>query len=278
MRPLLLTLFIGLWSLLQVPVVLAGTRAVVEGPAQVEDELCRGWDGNLYRRGARECLPVEAPGQSPTPAEAADSLKKTDSAQAAEGSGSQHRVLFPAAVMAVLVAVIALVAFAGAAIAAAWRNNARRPSAPETKLVAPPLDTADQSRPGQPEMEGPERPVECEDRSAGPAPGEAGDVRDQPAHVHGEAALITVWTGAPCTVEFTYKDLDGDWSRNTVDITSIMRDPQNGGWHLRGFCHLWREERDYDGTRIATKILYKSRRWNLEDWITAIAGKEARGS
>jgi hypothetical protein len=57
-----------------------------------------------------------------------------------------------------------------------------------------------------------------------------------------------------------------------------MRDPRDGGWHLHGFCHLWREERDYDGASIVTKILYKSRRWNLEDWITAVAGKEARGS
>ena len=270
MRALLLTSWICFCCVLQAPVVFAGTRAVVEEPARVEDALCRGWDGNLYRRGSRECLPPQAAEQSPAPTETADSQEETDAAQSSEGSGSQNQFLFP-------VAAIAVIALAAAGIAAALRTS-RRASPSDAEPEAQPTHTAAQSQPDQPQMERAAPPVASEDLSAAPAPGESEDVHDQPALLNREARLVTVWTGAPCTVEFTCKDQDGEQHRNTVDITRIMRDPRDGGWHLHGFCHLWREERDYDGARIVTKILYKSRRWNLEDWITAVAGKETRGS
>ena len=270
MRALSLALLTCLWCVSQAPAVLAGTRAAVEEPARVEDELCRGWDGNWYRPGAKECQPLEPEGPPPAPTETADTQEETDAAQASEGSGSQSQFLF-------LVAAIAVIALAAAGIAAAVRTS-RRASTSDAEPEAQPPATAAQSQPDQPEMERAAPPVASENLSAGPAPGESEDVHDQPALVSGEARLVTVWTGAPCTVEFTCKDQDGDQHRNTVDITRIMRDPRDGAWHLHGFCHLWREERDYDGASIVTKILYKSRRWNLEDWITAVAGKEARGS
>jgi hypothetical protein len=262
MRALSLALLTCLWCVSQALVVVAGTRATVEEPAQVEDELCRGWDGNWYRRGAKECQPPEPEGPPPAPTETVDTQEETDAAQASEGSGSQNQFLF-------LVAAIAVIALAAATIAAAVRTS-RRASTSDAAPEAQPPATVAQSRPDQPEMERAAPPVASEDLSAGPAPGESEDVHDQPALVNGEARLVTV--------EFTCKDQDGEQHRNTVDITRIMRDPRDGGWHLHGFCHLWREERDYDGASIVTKILYKSRRWNLEDWITAVAGKEARGS
>jgi hypothetical protein len=270
MRALSLALLTGLWCVSQAPAVLAGTRATVEDSARIEDELCRGWDGNWYLPGAKECQPLEAAAQSPAPPERADTQEETDAAQASEGSGSQSQFLF-------LVAAIAVIALAAAGIAAGVRI-ARRALPSDAEPGVQPPDRAAQSQPDQPEMERPVPPAASEDLSAGPAPGESEDVHDQPALVNGAAPLVTVWTGAPCTVEFTCKDPDGEQHRNTVDITRIMRDPRDGGWHLHGFCHLWREERDYDGASIVTKILYKSRRWNLEDWITAIAGKETRGS
>ena len=238
--------------------------------ARVEDELCRGWDGNWYLPGAKECQPLESAEQPPAPTETADTQEETDAAQASEGSGSQSQFLF-------LVAAIAVIALAAAGIAAAVRT-ARRASPSNAEPQAQPTHTAAQRQPDQPEMERAAPPVASENLSAAPAPGESEDVHDQPALVNGEARLVTVWTGAPCTVEFTCKDQDGEQHRNTVDITRIMRDPRDGAWHLHGFCHLWREERDYDGASIVTKILYKSRRWNLEDWITAVAGKETGGS
>jgi hypothetical protein len=270
MRALSLALLTCVWCVSQAPAVLAGTRATIEDSARVEDELCRGWDGNWYRPGANECQPLEAEEQSPAPAEAADTQEESGVAQASEGSWSQSQFLF-------LVAAIAVIALAAAAIAAAVRT-ARRASPSNAELQAQPTPTAAQSQPDQPEMERPAPPAASENLSAGPASGESEDVHDQPALVNGEARLVRVWSGAPCTVEFTCKDQDGEQHRNTVDITRIMRDPRDGAWHLHGFCHLWREERDYDGARIVTKILYKSRRWNLEDWINAVAGTEARGS
>ena len=270
MRALSLALLTCVWCVSQAPAVLAGTRAAVEEPAQVEDELCRGWDGNWYLPGAKECQPPEPQGPPLAPTETADAQEKTDAAQSPEGSGSQNQFLF-------LVATIAVIALAAAGIAAALRTS-RRASTSDAEPEAQPPATAAQSRPNPPVMERAASPVESEAHFAGPAPGESEAVHDQAALAGGEAHLITVWSGAPCTVEFTCEDQDGDRHRNTVDITRIMRDPRDGGWHLHGFCHLWREERDYDGARIVTKILYKSRRWNLEDWITAVAGKEARGS
>ena len=269
MRALWAALLTCVCCVSQAPAVLAGTRAAVEEPARVEDELCRGWDGNWYRPGAKECQPPEPQGPPPAPTETADTQEETDAAQASEDSGSQSQFLF-------LVAAIAVIALAAAGIAAAVRT-ARRASTSDAEPEAQSPPTAAQSRPDQPEVERAAPLVASENLSAGPAPGESEDVRDQPALVNGEVHLVTVWTGAPCTVEFTCKDQDGDRHRNTVDITRIMRDPRDGGWHLHGFCHLWREERDYDGASIVTKILYKSRRWTLEDWIAAVAGKETRG-
>jgi hypothetical protein len=270
MRALWLALLTCVWCVSQTPAVLAGTRAAVEEPAQVEDALCRGWDGNWYRPGAKECQPLEPEGPPPAPTETADTQEETDAAQTSEGSGSQSQFLF-------LVAAIAVIALAAAGIAAAVRT-ARRASTSDAEPEAQPTHTAAQSQSDQPEVNRPAPPVASENLSAAPALGESEDVHDQPALVSGEARLVTVWTGAPCTVEFTCKDQDGDRHRNTVDITRILRDPRDGAWHLHGFCHLWREERDYDGASIVTKILYKSRRWNLEDWINAVAGTEARGS
>jgi len=270
MRVLLLVLSICLSCVSQAPVVVAGTRGVVEEPAQVDVELCRGRDGNWYRRGASEYLPPEAAEPSPAPIEKAGTQEATDAARASEGSGIQNQSLF-------VLAALAVIALAAAAIAVVLRAS-RRASTSDAELEAQPPDTAAQSQPDRPEMERAAPPVASEDLSADPATRESEDVHDQPALVSGEAPLVTVWSGAPCTVEFTCKDPDGEQHRNTVDITRIMRDPRDGGWHLHGFCHLWREERDYDGASIVTKILYKSRRWNLEDWITAVAGNEARNS
>ncbi len=270
MRVRLLVLSICLSWVSQTPVVVAGTRGVVEEPAQFEEDLCRGWDGNRFRRGARECLSPETTEQSPAPTDSAGTHETTHAAQASEGSGSQNRFLF-------LVPVLAAIALAAAAIAAALRIS-RRASTSDAEPETQPVGTSAQSQPDQPEVGAATPPVASEDLSAVPVQGEPDDVLDQPARAEGEARLVTVWTGAPCTVEFTYKDEEGDWHRDTVDITRIMRDPRHGGWYLHGFCHLWREERNFDGASIVTKILYKSRRWNLEDWITTVTRKEARGS
>lgn len=270
MRVVLLGLSICLLCVSQAPVVVAGTRAVVEEPARVEDELCRGWNGNWYRQGASECLPPGAAVQSPAPTETMHTQEEADAAQASERSGSPNQLLF-------LVVVLAVIVLAAAAIRALRTSRRGSPldAAPEAHLP----DRAPPSQPDQPATEHAVLPVASEDIStAPPPPAESEDVVDQPALADGEAVLVTVWTGAPCTVEFTWTDEDGDRHRNPVDITRIMRDPRDGGWHLHGFCHLWREERDYDGASIVTKILYKSRRWNLEDWISAMTDKEAPGS
>ena len=145
MRALSLALLTCVWCVSQAPAVLAGTRAAVEESARVEDELCRGWDGNWYRPGAKECQPPEPQGPPPAPTETADTQEETDAAQASEGSGSQSQFLF-------LVAAIAVIALAAAGIAAAVRT-ARRASTSDAEPEAQPPATAAQRRPDQPEME-----------------------------------------------------------------------------------------------------------------------------
>jgi len=272
MRILFLALFFCLWSISQAPVVLAGTRAFVEKPPPSEDTLCRGSDGNWYPLGARECLPRETVDQPPAAEELADTQEKTDATQASEGSGSRDELLL-------LAAILAAILLAAAAIMGASRLS-RRASAPAANTATQSPEPAPRAQPDQPEMTSPvplPLPV-GEDLSESATPREPHGMDDEPVPADGRADLVVVWTGGPYTIEFTSKDEDDYWHRNTVDITGIMRDPLDGGWHLHGFCHLWREERDYDGASITTKILYKRRRWDLEDWITEIAGEDACSS
>lgn len=275
MRSLLLTFWIVLWGVSQAPAVVAGTRAVVEGPRPVDDAPCRGWDGNLYPLGAPECLPLQPRDPSSAPDQTrASPADIEDAAQAPEDPGDQHPFLSTVAVTAVAVAVLGLLAFAAAAIATARRSSRPTPVA-SPQAQARVMGAEDQ--PDQAEMDRPAPDVASEAPPAGPPWGGTEDVQGRGVPAPGGADLVTVWTGGPCRIEFTSQDPDGDRRRHTVDITSILRDSRNGGWHLRGFCHLWREERDYDGASIVTKILYKSRRWGLEDWIKTVAGEETRG-
>jgi hypothetical protein len=292
MRALSLALLICSWCISEAPAVLAGTRATIDDSAQFEVERCMGRDGNWYLPGAKECQPPEEK-QPLVPSEAADTQEATGAARTSEAPTSPRHSLFLAAAAAAVISLAAIV------IATVF-GTTRRASKSTPKPDAQPPDTAALRRSVQRQIKHPPPPVAPANlsppHSAPPTPpplaeqtpaptvmpvpappsGESAEVRDQPAGDEGQARLVTVWTGPPCTVEFTHKDQDGDWHRNTVDITRIMRDPRDGGWHLHGFCHLWQEERDYDGASIVTKILYKRRRWNLEDWIAAVAGREAR--
>jgi hypothetical protein len=293
MRALSLALFICLWCFSEAPTVLAGTRAVVEDPAPIEEDLCKGWDGYWHRPGAKECQPQEAEEPPTASTEPADAQEETDAAGASEASGSPHGGWFLAAVA------IAVISLAAVVIAAVSRTSGRAFKAtlePETQ----PPDTAVQNQPGEGEAKDPppvatESPslqqatpptppllaeqAPAQDVTPAPAPTseeEAVDIHDQPVLDEAKARLVTVWTGPPRTVEFTCQDEDGERHRKTVDVSRISRDPQDGGWYLHGFCHLWREEQDFDAASIVTKILYKSRRWNVEDWIASVTGKDAR--
>jgi hypothetical protein len=148
MRALSLALLTCVWCVSQAPAALAGTRAAVEEPARVESELCRGWDGNWYRPGAKECQPPEPEGPPPAPTETTDTQQETDAAQTSEDFGSQSQFLF-------LVAAIAVIALAAAGIAAAMRT-ARRASTSDAAPEAQPTHTAAQSQSDQPEVNRPQ--------------------------------------------------------------------------------------------------------------------------
>lgn len=291
MRVVSLALFICLWCFLQGPAVLAGTRATLEESARINGELCRGGDGNWYPAGAKQCQPLEADRQPAATTKAADPKNETESARASETPWWPRYVLF-------LAAVVSLVAIA---IAAIFRSSQRASKATSKPEVQPP-DTAAQ-RPSGPWMIQPQ-PLPVAGESLSPPPSipptppvlaehtpplavtsaptptsaEPAGIHDQPAPAEEKARLINAWTGPSCTLEFTYQDLDGERQRRKVGVTRISRDPKNNGWHLHGFCHLEQRERDFEADAIVTKVLYKSRRWDLEDWITTVAGEQVRDS
>lgn len=79
--------------------------------------------------------------------------------------------------------------------------------------------------------------------------------------------LETVWKGAARSVEFTYLSKGGKSTRRKVDITKIYLDPETQSYYLEGYCHLRQDTRIFDSYDIETKILEKSRRYDIDDWI-----------
>jgi predicted DNA-binding transcriptional regulator YafY len=84
---------------------------------------------------------------------------------------------------------------------------------------------------------------------------------------------VTVWSGAPRTVEFTYLNHKGETLRRKVDVSRISQDPTGTErFYLHGYCRVRKEDRTFNAFNIQTKILDKSQRYDALDWIEKIAG------
>jgi hypothetical protein len=265
MRAVSLALFVCLWGISQGPAVLAGTRATIEDSARINRDLCRGEDGNWYPAGAQQCQPTAADRQPAAATEAADLQNTTEAARASETPASPPHVSFLAAFFAVVVSLVAI------AITAVLRTSQRASKAASKPEVQPP-NTAAQSQSGQWMIQ--PRPSPMAGESLPPPPSTSPTL---PVLAE-QARLIDAWTGPACTVEFTYQNGDGERHRRKVGVTRISRDPTTNGWYLHGFCHLEQRERSFEADGILTKLLYKSRRWDLEDWIKTVAGEQDRDS
>lgn len=148
------------------------------------------------------------------------------------------------------------------------QSREKRPS-PAAAIVSAPEPPVEITIPLHLQEDLPPTPV----FATGTKPAQVDD--DDDALSEWRARLVTSWSGPPRTVEFTYESREGKRRSRTVDVTRISRDPKKDTWYLQGFCHWRQEERAFDTLCIMSKIRDGGRRWEIEDWITKVAGHEA---
>jgi predicted DNA-binding transcriptional regulator YafY len=75
-------------------------------------------------------------------------------------------------------------------------------------------------------------------------------------------------------VAFTYRSEKGETLRRQVKVARISTNSV-GTVYLHGFCLLRNEQRTFKVCNITTKILEKSKRWDVVDWIENVSGLAA---
>lgn len=81
--------------------------------------------------------------------------------------------------------------------------------------------------------------------------------------------LSIVWSGDPYEIEFSYKDRKGDKTRRKITLTEISV-TQAFTPYMIGYCHLRNEERHFKMSHIATKIKYKSKLYNVIEFVDVV--------
>jgi hypothetical protein len=84
-----------------------------------------------------------------------------------------------------------------------------------------------------------------------------------------EASLVQLWHGS-IDIEFTYESRSGR-TRRKVTLQKVMRNDR-GSIYLRGYCHVREEIRTFSRDSIATMILVKGKRYEVEDFVTDFLG------
>jgi len=84
-----------------------------------------------------------------------------------------------------------------------------------------------------------------------------------------EASLVKLWNGS-LDIEFTYESRSGR-TRRKVTLQKVMRN-ESGRIYLRGYCHVREEIRTFSRDSIATMILVKGKRYEVEDFVTDFLG------
>lgn len=85
--------------------------------------------------------------------------------------------------------------------------------------------------------------------------------------------LKVLWQGQPRRIEFTYESKNGEKTRRKVDVRRVVKDDSNRTY-LQGFCFLRKEYRTFLIDNITTKILDKSQRYEVIDWMETKLGIE----
>lgn len=88
-----------------------------------------------------------------------------------------------------------------------------------------------------------------------------------------ESDLTVVWNGPARIVEFTYETYDfktkeSKKARRKVEVRQILEN-SSGEYYLRGHCYVRKDTRTFNAQCISTKILDKSYRYEVMDWIAS---------
>lgn len=269
-----------------------------------EDLFCQGRDGSWYLPGAKECQPIPPLATKVGTVEPKAALaQRAPSEPQKSASEQRHGRAWLWSAVAVLLALVF------AALAAGFLGSKKR-SKPAVRSVVRPQCTYPSGRPAAPGVEVlstvPSPTIEV--LSTVPALTRAMNLsppryiptnppatvaQEPPASVQKvkrplavaavdeslelarwKARLVPIWIGTPRTIEFTYESRDGGRHRRKVNVVRISRDAQQDSWYFHGFCHMRKEDRTFNTISITTKILEGNRRWEIEDWITEVAGHE----
>ena len=85
-----------------------------------------------------------------------------------------------------------------------------------------------------------------------------------------ESDLTTVWAGE-YEIEFTYEKRDSSRSRRKIKLREVCFD-RKSRIYLKGFDHGRDEQRTFNIDNITTKILLKSKRYDVDDFLEEVLG------
>jgi hypothetical protein len=83
-----------------------------------------------------------------------------------------------------------------------------------------------------------------------------------------ESELISIWSGDPLPVTFTYHG-----HRRQVQVRELLHHP-NGHVFILGHCSYRDEDRYFDLAKLDTMILMKSKRYDAHDWLVRVLGED----
>jgi len=84
-----------------------------------------------------------------------------------------------------------------------------------------------------------------------------------------EASLVHLWRGS-IDIEFTYESRS-ERTRRKVTLQNVLRN-ERGNIYLRGFCHAREDTRTFSRDSIATMLLVKGKRYDVEDFVVDVLG------
>lgn len=87
--------------------------------------------------------------------------------------------------------------------------------------------------------------------------------------------LESIWQGGPIEIEFTYVSKKGR-SRRLVSLNEVVKNSRRQLYFV-GLCKDKNEKRTFNIENITTKILYKSRRYDHDEFFEEILDIDTSG-
>ena len=89
-----------------------------------------------------------------------------------------------------------------------------------------------------------------------------------------ESDLTTAWAGE-YEIEFTYEKRDSSRSRRKIKLREVCFDKKSR-IYLKGFDYGRDEQRSFNINNITTKILLKSKRYDVDEFLDEVLGLDVR--